>query len=132
MAIRRPSLGPGELEILRYVTEHHPITVREVADFAAATKGQARTTVLTMMERLRRKGFLRRKKAGGSYHYSPRLAHGEVLHNLLHNFVREVLNGSLSPFIAFLADGKNLTDEELASLKQVVSDLETQRRERST
>ena len=43
--MERAGLGKAEWEILRYIVEHHPITVRDVADYAAETQGLARTTI---------------------------------------------------------------------------------------
>ena len=128
MTRRRPSLGQAELETLRYVADRGPISVRDVATHAAETRGLARTTVLTVMERLRKKGYLQRKKVGGLYHYSPRLPKGELLQNLTHDFVERVLEGSLSPFVAYLAETENLGDEELDKLKELVDQLDTRRK----
>ncbi len=62
----RETMGREEMQVLRYVGEHHPVSVREVADHVAATSGKARTTVLTVMERLREKGYLVHRKKGGA------------------------------------------------------------------
>ena len=59
MARRKERLGRLELDVLRYVADHHPISVREVAAHFAAASGQARTTVLTVMQRLRGKAVSR-------------------------------------------------------------------------
>ena len=56
MTDSKASLGPLETDILRYIGDHYPITVTEVVAYIAETSGQARTTVLTVMDRLRRKG----------------------------------------------------------------------------
>jgi predicted transcriptional regulator len=126
---RRPaSIGRAELEILRYVADHHPATVREVADHAAEAKGLARTTVLTVMERLRKKGCLTRKKVGTVYRYSPKLPKRELLQNLTRDFVERVLEGSVSPFMAYLAETGNLSDEELTKLKELIDELDARRK----
>ena len=62
---RGADLGQGQIEILRYVQDHHPVTVRQVAEHLARTKGLTRTTALNVMERLREKGYLTRALAGG-------------------------------------------------------------------
>ena len=49
----KEALGPLELDVLQYVSDRHPISVREVAEYFAETTGRARTTLLTTMERLR-------------------------------------------------------------------------------
>ncbi len=132
MAQHHASIGRAELEILRFVTDHHPVTVREVASHAAETKGLARTTVLTVMERLRRKGCLTRKKVGAVYRYSPKLPKGKLLRDLTEDFVQRVLEGSVSPFVAYLAETDHLSDEELARLKDLVAELDARRKEDSS
>jgi predicted transcriptional regulator len=124
MSSRRASLGSAELEILQYALDRHPVTVRQVADHAAQTKGYARTTVLTVMERLRKKGYLSRRKVGGVFQYRPKLPKGELLEHLIGDFVDRVLGGAVSPFVAYLAQADDLTDQDLARLKQVVGELE--------
>jgi predicted transcriptional regulator len=132
MSRRRASLGQAELEILRYVLDRHPVTVRDVAEHAAETTGHARTTVLTVMERLRKKGYLGRRKVGGVFQYRPKLRKGELLEHLIGDFVDRVLGGSVSPFVAYLAQSSDLADEELAHLKQLVRELEERQERGST
>ena len=127
MARNRETIGREEMQVLRYVADRHPVSVRDVADHVAATSGQARTTVLTVMERLRDKGYLVRRKKGGVYLYSPKRSQAEVLRNLVADFVREALGGSVSPFVAYLAEEGNLNDEEVRELARLVADLEAQR-----
>jgi predicted transcriptional regulator len=122
-------VGKTELEILRYIADHHPISVGELADHVAATSGQARTTVLTTMERLRRKGYLRRKKVQGVYRYWPKLAKDELLRQLVGTFVQTALGGSIAPFVAFLANSGPLSESEMASLRRLVRDLKSKRKE---
>lgn len=120
-------LGQVQLEVLKYVAEHHPIRVSDVAEYFARTTGKARTTVLTVLEKLREKGYLTRRKLGGTFHYSPRLEQNQVLAGVVKRFVDETLGGSVSPFIAFLAESPDLSDAELAKLKSLVSNLEAGR-----
>jgi predicted transcriptional regulator len=91
MADSKASLGPLETEILRYIGDHYPISVPEVADHVGETTGHARTTVLTVMDRLRKKGFLIRKKTGGIYRYSPKVPNQELLQGLVKDFVDTTL-----------------------------------------
>jgi predicted transcriptional regulator len=127
MARRRATIGREEMQVLRYVAERHPVSVREVAEHVAATSGKARTTVLTVMERLREKGYLVRRRKGGVYRYSPRRSQAEVLKSLVADFVREALGGSVSPFVAYLAEEAELSDEQVRALAGLVSELEARR-----
>ena len=60
-------LGEQQLDLLRFVTENAPITVGEMAKVYGSPRGLARTTILTVMERLRTKGYLSRKKVEGVF-----------------------------------------------------------------
>jgi len=122
------ALGPTELEVLRYLGGHHPLNVGAVADHFARTTGQARTTILTIMERLRAKGYLTRKRSGGAYRYSPVVASGDLLRELVKSFVDTTLAGSVSPFVAYLAEGGPVSDDDLDELKRLVRDLDRERK----
>src|SRR3954471_9431842 len=97
----QPSIGRAELEVLHYVTDHHPVTIRDVADHVARERGIVRTTVLNVMNRLCDKGYLSRKKVGGVYHYSPKVSKRDLLRSLVRDFVERALGGSVSPFVAY-------------------------------
>ena len=125
---KQPDLGDQELEVLKYVADHAPLTVREAAEQWGEPHGLARTTILTMMERLRKKGYLARHKAGGSFEYTPVIAKTDLLRGLVQNFVEKTLAGSLSPFVAYLSDTKDLSASELDSLKRLVQTLDAERK----
>ncbi len=127
MADPKAALGSTEIEILRYVGDHHPISVGEMAEHMALASGQARTTVLTIMERLRRKGHLTRRRMAGVYRYAPKIPKCDLLRGLVQSFVQTTLGGSVSPFVAYLAENESLSDDDVAALKQLVQDLEQQR-----
>ena|SRR5579863_3939591 len=119
-------LGEQELEALRFAAEHAPISVGEMAKMYGSPRGLARTTVLTVMERLRQKGYLTRQRAEGVFKYAPKLDHGDVMARLVAEFVERSLGGSLSPFVTYLADTGKLDQREIAELRRMVESLEAQ------
>jgi predicted transcriptional regulator len=129
MAARLRNIGTAELEVLNYIQDRHPLTVRQVAEHFAREKGHVRTTTLNVMGRLVRKRYLTRRKVGGVYEYSPRMPKGELLRGLVGDFVDRALGGSLSPFVAYLANDAQLSDDDLAELRRIVDGLEAQSRE---
>ena len=54
-------------------------TVAEVVERFGQPRGLARSTVLTMMERLRKKGHLSRQQVDGVYRYATRTAPGDAV-----------------------------------------------------
>jgi predicted transcriptional regulator len=128
---QREKIGSAQLEVLRYVQDHHPVTVRQVATFLAETRGLTRTTALNVMERLREKGHLRRELVKGVFHYSPVQSKVQLLRGLVRDFVEQALQGSLEPFVAYLAEEADLSDEELEQLRKKIRNLpDTKREER--
>lgn len=124
---RKAGLGVAESEVLRYVAEHHPISVREVADHFAAARGLTKTTILNVMERLREKGFLTREPQEGIFRYAPTQPQASLLAGQVANFVESMLGGSLEPFAAYLAEKEDISDAELARLKEIIRKLEEKR-----
>lgn len=119
------NLGLAEMAVLRFVAENAPVTVREAADHLASTKGQVRTTVLNSMERLRQKGFLRRRKVDGVFQYSPVEGKGALFQRLLKGFVEAAFGGTPGPLVTFLAESGEVTEEELKVLSRCVERLES-------
>ena len=89
-------------------------------------RGLARTTILTVMENLRRKGYLTREKldGGGAYRYTPRIAQHEVMRTLVKDFIDKTLAGSVSPFVAYLAEpSEEFSEEEKVELRRLLDKL---------
>jgi len=120
--MNKGTLGEQELQLLQYVSDHSPTSVREAVDGFGAANGLARTTVLTMLERLRTKGYLVRRHVGAVNVYSPAQEKSEVLRGVVEEFVERTLGGSMSPFVAYLAKARNLSDEEIEMLRGLVAD----------
>ena len=123
---RPVGIGRAEMDILRFVADHHPVTVRDVAEFLAETKGHTRTTALNLMERLRMKGHLTREKAGGVFVYAPSQPKPQLLHSLVSEFVDRVLGGSLEPFVAYLVQDTKVSEAELAELRRLIQSVEAE------
>ena len=121
------AVGDQELAVLRYVAEHGPVTVGEVAERFGEAQGLARSTILTVMERLRKKGHLTRGKVEGVFQYSSPVPASELLRGVVGDFVQRSLAGSLSPFVTYLAEAEDVSEEELQQLQDVVARLQSRK-----
>jgi predicted transcriptional regulator len=127
--MRTKKIGEAELELLRYVSSQGAVTVRQATEHFAPTHGYVRTTLQQMMERLTKKGFLKREPIGGAYHYSAAEPEATLDRSLVSRFVENTLSGSVSPFVSYLAESENLSDDDLDRLRQLVTELEAKRKE---
>jgi predicted transcriptional regulator len=124
--MRKPTLGNLELEILQYITQHAPVSVGQVTEGFALPRGLSRSTINTTVERLHKKGYLTRLSEfeGEVFRYSPALPSEEVLSGLVERFVENTLAGSLSPFVAYFARRKPLSQTDVAQLRALLDTLE--------
>ena len=127
--MKRSPLGAQELALLRHIAEGGPRSAGQVAESFGGPNGLARSTVLTVMERLRAKGYLERRKRRGIYLYASRAGSAELLRGVVGQFVQRALRGSVAPLAAYLAERTDVSDEELAELEALVRKL---KRGRST
>lgn len=119
-------IGNLEAEILDTITKSEPATVGEVFTSFGSSKGYARTTVQTVMERLRKKGLLKRQLIDGVFRYSAETSRTEIQKNLVGNFVDQILGGDLLPIVQYLAKNPNLNEAESQILRNLVDSMEDQ------
>ena len=130
MSNQHSGLGELELAVLKAIWENQPCTVQHVAKVLGKKRGCARTTVLTVMQRLHRKKFLTRQKANGVFQYSTTEGRSKVMSRLMGQFLDKVLDGSALPFVAYLSQTKNLTKEQAETLRTIAQKLEQKEQER--
>ena len=126
----RPA-GTQELRFLQFIAQHGPLTAGQVAERLGAELGLARSTVLTVMERLRRKRHLTRRQKDGVFVYASATSYEQVMRTAVGQFVDRALSGSVSPFVAYLSERADVSEDELEELRRIVRRLESQRGGRS-
>lgn len=126
----KPPIGDQELALLQHLAEHKHASVGEIAASFGEPRSLARNTVLTMMERLRAKGHLKRRRLKGIYRYSATTQPGEAMRSAVGSFVEKTLSGSVSPFVAWMAERGEVSDDELAQLQALVAQLNSDRKEK--
>ncbi len=130
MIKQQKELGELELDVLKEIWENQPCTVQEVAKILGKKRGCARTTILTVMQRLHAKKYLKRQKNDGVFQYSTTEGRKKVMSRMIGQFLDKVLDGSALPFVAYLSDTKDLTKEQAETLKAIVEKLENKEQER--
>ena len=128
MAPAESTIGEQELALLRHIADREGVSVGEAADEFGASRGLARSTVLTMMERLRRKGYLSRRMTQGVFRYRALSSSAELLKEAVQRFVERNLDGSVSPFLAYLSEAAELSDQERQDLERIVARLDAAQR----
>ena len=95
-------LAPLELDCMNTLWPMGEGTVREIRDGLALRRPRAYTTIMTIMDRLARKGVVERRKIGRAYMYRPNLSAEEARAQALSQVVENFFGGSKEALIAQL------------------------------
>src|SRR6266511_6368535 len=109
MRPRSTTLTDQELEIMQVVWQRNSATVRDVYEALLGRRKVAYTTVMTMMNILEQKGYLRKKPAERSYVYTPAQPKQQVIKAMVREFVNRVFNGSAEPLLVHLVEDRQLS-----------------------
>ena len=112
---------PGELEVLQYIWEHGPCTVRDVMTALNEERPRAYTTVMTMMKIMVDKGYLARRKDGGSFVYRPLVAEKATTGRMLRDLVKRAFNGSAAATALHLLESEDLDRTEIRQLRSILN-----------
>lgn len=121
--------GFGDLEATvmeRAWDREDGLTVREVFEELAETRQIAYTTVLSTMDNLHRKGWVRREREGKAYRYWPTMTREERSANLMRAAFSA--GGDTEAVLAFFV--QQMTVEESAQLKAALRQSGGQKRRR--
>jgi predicted transcriptional regulator len=93
-------LAPLELDCMNTLWPLGEGTVRQIRDALSSTRPRAYTTIMTIMDRLARKGVVERHKIGRSYMYRPNLTADEARGRALSRLVECFFGGSPGALLA--------------------------------
>jgi predicted transcriptional regulator len=95
-------LAPLELDCMNTLWPLGEATVREIRDQLAPRRARAYTTIMTIMDRLARKGIVERCKSGRAYVYRARLSAEQASTQALAQVLDNFFGGSKEALLAQL------------------------------
>ena len=114
-------LGLQELQIMKVVWDRGRVTVRDVYEVLRARRQVAYTTVMTMMNILDQKGFLKRTPGDNrAFVYEPARSRQSVMRAMVNEFLDRVFGGSANPLMLHLIEDKHLTEKDLDELRRAI------------
>ncbi|WP_041523246.1 BlaI/MecI/CopY family transcriptional regulator [Gilvimarinus agarilyticus] len=117
-----PHLGELELALLRALWDVPECDAKSLQrDLADALKSSL-NTVQSALERLHRKGLIKRAKRGRAYVYQAELSRGEFLGKLIGKVITQVHSGSMTPILSGFVDFAHEIDHQsLDELERLIS-----------
>ena len=98
---------PLELECLKALWRIGNGTVKDVRGVLTESRNLAYTTVMTVMDRLEKRGSVERRKVGRSFVYTPVIAREELRRLAIQALIDSFFDGSKEKLLAFLRSGSN-------------------------
>jgi BlaI family transcriptional regulator, penicillinase repressor len=122
MTRKRSNLGAQELAIMKVVWRLKDASVRDVYETLRERRSVAYTTVMTMMNTLESKGYLKKTLDGRAFRYRPAVPEHKVVGTMVREFVERVFDGGSAALLAHLVSESNLTDEERRELRRLIDE----------
>ena len=113
-------LTPAQHEIMDVVwqAEDAGATVTEIWTSVAKSRDVTRTTVLNLVDRLEKRGWLKRRKLQGAYRYFAAVPKEAAARELAEEFVDDFFNGSAGELVMSLLGSKRLTPDDVRELRK--------------
>src|SRR5437762_340785 len=112
-----PALSEAQLEIMQLVWERGEVTVTDVWSVLAQRRGVARNTILTLMDRLERKGWLTRRAQGQTHVYAAAAPREATLGRVVQRLVDAAFAGSAEGLILALLQGRGVSPDEARRIR---------------
>lgn len=129
---RSGSERPTELElrILKILWRQAPLRVRDIRQ-ALADDGHeiAHTSVITMLNIMVDKQYLKRKPVKNAFTFAPRVSREVVSQRLLGDVVDRVFDGSATAVMLSLLQTSDIDPDELGEMRRLINQLAKQQRE---
>ena len=116
------SLTAAQHEIMEVIWEtgESGATVTEIWAVIAQQRNVTRTTVLNQVDRLEKRGWLKRQKHEGVFRYVGALDRAETAQCLAEGFVADFFGGSASELVMSLLGSKRLKRDDIQRLRKLL------------
>lgn len=120
-----------ELEILKILWDDSPLLVRDVRARLEEKAGRvlAHSSVITMLNIMHRKGYLKRRKDGKSFRFSPKVEKGNISGQMVTDMLSRLFDGSPAAFVLNLLETADVDSEELAEIRTMITKKAKENRE---
>lgn len=116
-----PQISDAEWVVMKVLWQREPRTSKEVIEALEGQTDWKPQTIQTLLGRLVAKGALGYKKKGREYLYHSLVTAPDCEYAASRSFLGRCFNGELAPFLTRFLEKENLTEEEIAKLKDILN-----------
>jgi predicted transcriptional regulator len=119
---RQPGLTENELEVMHVLWAHAPLKIADILDLLQRTPKPAYTSLLTLVQTMEKKGYIKHQKNGKAFVYLPILQQKKFLLSEVKRIAKRLFRGSPGKLVLNLVENEQLSDDEIKVLKQLLKD----------
>lgn len=122
-------LTPAQHELLAVAWDGptEGMTVAEIWQAVADRRGVTRTTVLNLVDRLEKRGWLERESIGGVYRYRPTLDRATAEARLATGFMAGFFGGSPTQLVQCLLGSDDVSAADIDRLERLLAEAKQQK-----
>jgi predicted transcriptional regulator len=129
----RPAMSDAEREVLKVLWDGGPLGVRNVvARLTEQGQQWTRSTVITLLQRLEKKGYVGSDKSRFAFVFRALVSRDDVISARLYDLAGELCDGDALPLVLAFAERHRFTAEELARFRRMIDELEAKRGKRGS
>ena len=113
-------ISNAEWLVMKAVWAKSSATAAEVVEALEGETSWKPKTIMTLLNRLAKKGALRFEKEGRAYRYYPVIGEAESVKAESRSFIERVYGGALTPMLANFLEEAELSPEEIDDLKRLL------------
>ncbi len=117
-------LTPAQLELMQLVWERGEVSASDAHEALAARRPVAPTTVMTLLQRLERRGWLVHRVEGRAHVYRAAKDKQRSVGAILRRLRDVAFGGSIESLVASLLDAGDVSADEIRRLKKRLADHE--------
>jgi predicted transcriptional regulator len=119
---RQPGLTENELEIMQILWMKAPLKISDMLDLLKRSPKPAYTSLLTLVQTMEKKGYIKHQKEGKAFVYLPILQQKKFLVSEVKRIAKRLLGGSPGKLVLNLVENEQLSETEIKALKQLLKD----------
>jgi len=122
---RNIAVPDAELSVLKALWQGGPATIRQITEtLYPGGEVSHYATVQKLLERLQGRDCVERRPQGRAHIYSATIERDDLIRERLLDAADKLCEGSLSPLLTQLVDARNLSPQEIRTLRALVDSLD--------
>jgi BlaI family penicillinase repressor len=127
----RLPMSDAEQAVLKVLWDHGPLGVKDVlSTFTKAGQEWSRSTVITLLQRLEKKGYVACDKSQHAFVFEPAVSREDEMRSRMNEVASDLCDGETLPLVLAFAQQHRFSAEELARFREMIDSIKPKGKKR--